>query len=137
MIDANGAPSAISAVALTSAIRRGRAITDLDSRYQKPDSAGRASRSAARCSRFGARALTRGPSSARIAGNTTSASVAAISATSAPAIPIERRKFCGKTASDATAAATVTELNAIVRPDVASVRRSASTPKPVRADSSR
>ena len=79
----------------------------------------------------------RGPSSASIAGSTTSASVAATSATMAPASPIEKRKFCGKTVSEASAAATVTELNAIVRPEVATVRRRASTPNPVRAASSR
>ena len=50
----------------------------------------------------------RGPSSASIAGSTTSASVAATSATTAPASPIEKRKFCGKIVSEASAAATVT-----------------------------
>ena len=137
VIDANGTPSAINAAALSSAIRRGRAITALENRYQNPDSAGRASRSAARWSRFGARALTRGPSSASTAGNTTSASVAATRVTTAPASPIENRKFCGKMVNEASAAATVSELKRIVRPDVASVRRSASAPKPWTADSSR
>ena len=39
LIDANGTPSAISAAALSSAILPGRAITNRDSRYQKPVSA--------------------------------------------------------------------------------------------------
>ena len=125
-----GFPSAISAAALSAAILPGRRITNCDSRYQKPDSSGRASRSAARCSRPGASALTRGPSTASSAGSTDSASPAAISATSAPAMPIEYRNRCGKIVSDAIAAATVSELNRIVRPEVSSVRRSASTPKP-------
>jgi hypothetical protein len=81
--------------------------------------------------------LTRGPSRASTAGSTTSASAAATSATTAPARPIEKRKFCGKIMSEASAAATVNELKRIVRPEVASVRRNASTPKPVRAASSR
>ena len=131
LIDANGIPSAISAPALSAAIRPGRRITKRDSRYQKPAARGRASRSAARCRRLGASALTRGPSTVSSAGSTTSASAAAISATSAPAIPIEYRNRCGKIASDAIAAATVSELNRIVRPEVSSVRRSALTPKPL------
>ena len=47
-------------------------------------------------------------------------------------MPIEYRNRCGKIVSDAIAAATVTELNTIVRPEVCNVRRSASTPKPRR-----
>jgi hypothetical protein len=43
---------------------------------------------------------------------------------------MEKRKSCGKNVSDASDAATVTELKRIVRPDVARVRRSASGPKP-------
>ena len=135
-IDLNGMLRAISAAAVSRAILPGRRITNWDRRYQNPDSAGRASRSAARWSRFGARAFTRGPA-AQVRRQNDHASAAAISATSVPAMPIERRKFWGNTVSDATAAATVNELNAIVRPAVASVRRSASTPKPARADSSR
>ena len=138
LIDAkNGIPSAISATALSVAILPGRSITNRDSRYHKPDSAGRASRSAARWSHPGASALTRGPSTASSAGSTDSASDAAIRATSAPAIPIEYRNRCGKIVSEAIAAATVSELKTIVRPDVSSVRRSASTPKPRITDSSR
>ena len=81
-------------------------------------------------SRLGASALTRGPSTASSAGSTVSASVAASSATIAPAIPIEYRNRCGKIVSDAIAAAIVSELNTIVRPAVWSVRFSASGPKP-------
>jgi hypothetical protein len=137
VIDANGTPSAISAAALRNATLLGRAITKCESRYQKPDSSGRASRSAARCSRAGASALTRGPSSASSAGRTTSASIAATRATIAPASPIEKRKSCGKIVSEARAPATVTELKRTVRPAVATVRRSASAPKPRSAVSSR
>ncbi len=43
-----GIPSAIISAALAAAIRPGRRITNRDSRYQNPDSAGRASRSARR-----------------------------------------------------------------------------------------
>src|SRR5215471_19317475 len=53
LIDVNGTPSAISPAAVTTAILPGRAITNRDSRYQKPVSAGRASRSAARWSHPG------------------------------------------------------------------------------------
>ena len=52
-------------------------------------------------------------------------------------MPIEYRKRCGKIASEAIEAAIVSELNAIVRPAVWSVRRSAATPKPEAAASSR
>ena len=116
LMPVNGIPSAIRNAALSTAIRPGRRITNRESRYQAPLCAGRASRSAARCNRFGASALTRGPSTVSSAGSTTSASIAATIATTAPAIPIEYRKRCGKIASDATAAATVRELNRIVRP---------------------
>ena len=92
------------------------------SRYQAPLWAGRASRSAARASQAGANALTRGPSTVSSAGSTVSARVAASNATSAPAIPIEYRKRCGKIVSDATAAATVSELKMIVLPAVCRVR---------------
>ena len=44
----NGSPGTIRNVALAIAIRPGRRITYRDRRYQKPLSAGRASRSAAR-----------------------------------------------------------------------------------------
>jgi hypothetical protein len=137
LIDANGIPSAISAAALVAAIGPGRRMTTRDRRYQKPDCSGRASRSAARWRRLGASALTRGPSTVSSAGSTISASAAAISATIAPAIPIEDRNPCGKIASEASAAATVSELNRIVRPDVSSVRRMALSPKPLTAASSR
>jgi len=52
-------------------------------------------------------------------------------------MPIENRKRWGKMVSAAIAAAIVSELNAIVRPAVWTVRRSASTPKPDVAASSR
>ena len=50
-------------------------------------------------------------------------------------MPIERRKPSGKTASVATAAPTVTELKATVRPAVASVARTASGPGPAPSSS--
>ena len=118
----NGIPSAINKAALAIAIGAGRRMTRRDRRYQKPLSAGRASRSAARASRFGASALTRGPRTASSAGSTVSARLAASSATSAPAMPIEYRKRCGKMTSEATAAAIVSELKVIVRPAVCRVR---------------
>ena len=133
----NGMPSAISNEALVTAISAGRRMTNRDSRYQKPRSAGRASRSAARASHVGESAFTRGPSTLSSAGSTVSARLAAISATSAPAIPIEYRNRWGKITSEAIAAAIVSELNAIVRPAVWSVRFTASTPNPDVADSSR
>ena len=89
MIPQKGIPSAIRKVALAMAIGPGRRITNRDSLYQKPDSAGRASRSARRCRKAGASEFTRVPSRARIAGSTTSASPAAISATMDPPSPIE------------------------------------------------
>ena len=57
---------------------------------------------------------------------TSSATTPASSATAMPPIAIERRNASGKTSSDANAAATVTALNATVRPAVATVVRSAS-----------
>ena len=130
-------PSTIRSVALLRAMAAGRRMTKRESRYQKPLSAGRASRSAARASHFGASALTRGPSTLSSAGSTVSASDAASSATIAPAMPIEYRNRCGKIVSEATAAAMVSELNVIVRPAVCMVRVSALSPKPDVADSSR
>ena len=52
------------------------------------------------------------------------------STTSAPSEGHRAKEQLRKIASDATAAATVSELNSIARPKVASVRHSASTPKP-------
>ena len=60
-----------------------------------------------------------------------------MSATIVPPIPIEYRKRCGNTSREASAAATVSELNSTVRPAVAIVRRSASAPGPTAASSSR
>ena len=137
LMPANGMPTAIRAPAVIAAIGPGRRITNRDRRYQNPACAGRASRSAARCRRLGASALTRGPSTASSAGSTSRARAAATNATSAPAIPIEYRNRCGKIASEAIAAATVSELNRIVRPAVCSVRVSACLPNPWVADSSR
>ncbi len=62
------------------------------------------------------------------AGRTISAIAAAISATSEPPTPIEYRKRCGKTSSEASAPATVSELKSTVRPAVAIVRRIAVRP---------
>ena len=89
MIPEKGIPRTISIAALAIAIGAGLRITIRDSRYQNPDSVGRASRAARRGRKAGARALTRVPSAARIAARTTSARPAAISDTSAPAMPIE------------------------------------------------
>ena len=133
----NGRPRTIIRVADAAATRPGRRITKRDRRYQKPDSAGRASASLARLSRRGASALTRCPSSVSTAGSSTSATVAAISDTSIPPSPIEYRNFCGKTSSDASAAATVSDENRTVRPAVFSVRRIATIPGPCSASSSR
>ena len=58
---------------------------------------------------------------------TSSATSPASSATAIPPIAIERRNPSGNTSSDAKAAATVTALNATVRPAVASVVRSAAS----------
>ena len=71
------------------------------------------------------------PSRASTAGRKTSATPAPISDTSIPPRPIERRKLCGKTSSEASAAATVSELKSTVRPAVRSVSRSAFAPGPV------
>ncbi len=122
----NGIPSAIRKAALSVAIGIGRLMTNRESRYQKPLRAGAASRSARRCRKRGASALTRGPRMLRMAGRITSATPAANSATSEPPIPIEYRNRCGKTISDASAAATVSEENRTVRPAVRMVARSAS-----------
>ena len=137
LIDRNGIPSAIRKAALAIAIRAGKRMTSCESRYQNPALAGRASRAARSRRKAGESALTRSPSSARIAGRTRSAIAAAIRATSAPPIPIEYRNRCGKTTSDASAPATVSELNRTVRPAVAIVRRIAVRPGPWRASSSR
>jgi hypothetical protein len=130
-------PSATSRVALASATRLGRRCTKRERRYQKPSRAPRASRSAARCIRFGASAFTRVPSSASTAGSTISATPQAMSATIMPPSPIEWRKFCGNTSSEAIATATVRELNSTDRPAVSTVRRSAWRPGPWTAISSR
>ena len=122
----NGRPSTISTAAAAMATRPGRRITPRDSRYQNPSCARRASRSAARRQRLGDRAFARGPSSASSAGRATSASVAATAATIIPPIPIEYRNRCGNTNSEASAAITVSEEKATVRPAVTIVRRSAS-----------
>ena len=132
-----GSPSTTSTAAAAIATRPGRRITPRESRYQKPSCARRASRSPARRHRAGDSALTRGPSSASSAGSATRASVAATNATSIPPMPIEYRKRCGKTSSEARAAITVSAEKATVRPAVVIVRRSASKPGPTRASSSR
>ena len=114
----NGIPIAISSTAAPIAIGAARRITSRDSRYQPP--APVAAR--ARPTRS---ELIRGPSAASSAGSRISDTAAAISATSMPPMPIENRNRCGKTISDASAAATVTALNRTVRPAVTIVVRSA------------
>ena len=100
--------------------RPARRMTKRASEYQAP----RPDRPGRRHGR-GASALTRGPSSASTAGRTTSATVPPTSETSTPPTPIERRNRCGKTSSDAIAAATVSELKTTVRPALAIVRATA------------
>ena len=114
----NGRPSAISTVAEATAIGAGYRITQWANRYQPPRSSGRAARSAARCQLAGASAFTLVPSSAKSAGSTVSATRPASGATINPPIAIERRKPSGKTSNEPNAAATVTALNATVRPAV-------------------
>ena len=85
----NGSPRTIRKRALSVAIGTGRRITKRESRYQNPSLSGRESASARRRRKRGESELTRSPSSVRTAGRTISATPAAISATSAPPIPIE------------------------------------------------
>ena len=85
----NGSPASSSTSALSAATGPGRRITKRDSRYQKPCSVGRDSRSRVRCSQRGASEFTRWPSRTSTAGSTTSATNAAISATIEPPRPIE------------------------------------------------
>ena len=94
-------------------------------------------RAAARCQRAGASALIRSPRSTKSAGRTSRETAPASGATMIPPIAIERRNGSGKTSSEANAAATVTALNATVRPAVASVVVHRSEPGPSRAISSR
>ena len=133
----NGTPSTSISEAVAPAIRTGRRITMCESRYQYPDDAGRAEFAEARWKRRGARLSTRRPRRASTAGRKRSATPAPISDTSIPPMPIERRKLCGKTSSEASAAATVTALKSTVRPAVRSVSRSAFEPGPWTAISSR
>ena len=77
------------------------------------------------------------PHSANSAGAMTSAASAATTATVAPAIPIDWRKFCGKTVSVMSAAATVAAEKPTVRPAVAIVTLTASGVAPRVASSSR
>ena len=90
-------PSATRNAALASAIRPGTRITVRESRYQKPSVVGPGVALGAAAQEAGESELTRSPSSASTAGSTVSEIAAAASATSVPPIPIERRKFCGKT----------------------------------------
>lgn len=71
--------------------------------------------------------LTRCPRTTSSGGMTNSALAAAMATTPTPAKPNERRKYCGKTRSAASAAATVEAENATVRPAVCTVRRTASS----------
>ena len=66
------------------------------------------------------------PQMANVAGAITSAAAPATIATAAPAIPIDFRKPSGNTVSVISASATVTALNATVRPAVCIVVRTAS-----------
>jgi hypothetical protein len=84
-----GRPSTIRNVALVTATTAGRRITACASRYQGPSRSWLAVRRAARCQRCGARAFTRRPSTASSDGRATSETVTAISAVSAPPMPIE------------------------------------------------
>ena len=74
---------------MLAAIAPGRRMTQRENRYQKPLSSPPASRCIAARQRSGASALTRGPSAASSAGRIVSATVAAISVTRTPPIPIE------------------------------------------------
>src|SRR4029078_8681495 len=93
--------------------------------YQVPRSP-LAVRSADRRSQRGESEFTRGPSTASNAGRNSSAERADISATHTPPTAIEYRNRCGQADRAAMAAATVSALNATVRPAVARVRTSAS-----------
>ena len=99
---------------MASAIGSGRRITACASRYQPP--------------RLVRRGLTASfePQSANVAGAMTSDARPAMSATTAPAIPIDFRNPSGKTVSVISASATVTALKATVRPAVRIVVRTAS-----------
>ena len=130
-IDVNGIPARIRTVAASAANGTGRRMSACASRYQAPRSRG-----VAACRRTGS-ALMRGPSRKKSGGRTVSETSPASGPTSAPAIPIERRNPSGKTASVAIETPTVTELNATVRPAVATVARTASAPGPRWASSSR
>ena len=114
-------PSTTSRVAAATATGIGRRMIACASRYQPPSCAfpcgGR---------RRTESASIRGPSRAKRAGRTVSAMIPASGPTRPPAMPIERRKPSGKTASVATAAPTVTDEKAIVRPAVRRVVRIAS-----------
>jgi hypothetical protein len=72
-----------------------------------------------------------------MAGSTVSETTIAMSATNTPPMPIEYRNRIGKTSSEASAAATVSELKSTVRPAVRSVRAIAEAPSPPSASSSR
>jgi len=129
LIEANGTPSAISAAAVTSADPAWGAITNRESRYQKPFSVV-ARRGRGPLEPAWGEGVDAWPSSASIAGNTTSASVAAMSATTAPGQmrPIEKRKFWGKIVARRARAATVSELKRI--PSVRGLRVSAKCSTP-------
>ena len=128
---------AISSAAVAAAIGPGRRITACEKRYHGPSRTCAASRCIETCQRLRLSEFTRGPSTASRAGSTVSDTTAAVSATSRPPTPIENRKRRSNTISDAIAAATVTALNATVRPAVRSVARSASLVSEPVASSSR
>ena len=79
-----------------------------------------------------------GPSTASSAGQQRSARLTIATSTAAmPPKPMERRKTCGNSSSDASATATVSPENATVRPAVAIVRTTASVGAAPGASSSR
>ncbi len=123
-----GNVAAIISPAVTAATMPGRRIVQCEMRYHRPSVSGRS------CL---ALAASLDPHRARNAGVSVSATPAATSATAAPPIPIDFRKFSGKTTSDAIAAATVSELKTIVRPAACIVATTASRPGPRAAISSR
>ena len=135
-VERNGSPSTTSRTVAAIATGHGRRIRACASRYQPPCSPA-AVRSTARRQRGSAPAFTRRPSRTKRAGSTVSAISPASGPTRPPAIPIDWRNPSGKIATVATAAPTVIDENATVRPAVASVARTASAPGPWRASSSR
>ena len=101
-------------------------MTDCAIRYQ---------RASARSERSPALSLTF--HSAKKAGAIRHDAAAATSATPAPPIAMDCRKFSGNTSSVASAMATVRALKTTVRPALVMVSRTALAPGPLRSSSSR